>query len=386
MTEATAPAPTRDRVGLHGGDWLRLGGMYGTVAGLMVVGWGLFFAYQHDYGASYAAAGGLAFSFGLRHAFDADHISAIDDTTRYLMQRGKRPLGVGFFFSLGHSTVVVALALALAVATQNVQRHLPGLEKVGGVVGSLVSATFLLAIAVLDFFILRGILEVWRRTKSGDHDAEELDELMTQRGFINRIMGSRWRRFISDSWQMYPVGVLFGLGFDTATEVGLLAITAAAAAGHTGGGGQSLPFGAIIALPLLFTAGMAVMDTTDGVVMAKAYDWAFKNPLRKVYYNLATVSLGIFVAAGVGGVELLQVISSHLDLGGTFWDWLNGLDFEILGYFIVGTFIVLWISSVLYYRFAGIEQRYTDHLTVDPFQVMPTTELEGAATGSPRHG
>ena len=381
MTQATAPAPGR---GLHGRDWLRLGAMYGTVAALLMVGWGLFFAYQHDYGASYAAAGGLAFSFGLRHAFDADHISAIDDTTRYLMQRGKRPLGVGFFFSLGHSTVVVGLALALGVAAQNVQRHLPGLENIGGAVGSLVSGTFLLAIAVLDFFILRGILDVWRRTKRGDHDPEELDELMTQRGFINRIMGSRWRRFISDSWQMYPVGVLFGLGFDTATEVGLLAITAAAATGHTGGGGQSLPFGAIIALPLLFTAGMAVMDTTDGVVMAKAYDWAFKHPLRKVYYNLATVSLGILVAAGVGSVEFLQVISSHMDLSGGFWDWLNGLDFEVLGYYIVGTFIVLWVGSVLYYKVAGIERRYRDRLPVDPFPVLPTPDLEGASTGTPR--
>ncbi len=384
MTQATvlAAAPMRERVGFHGRDWLRLGGMYSTVAVLMVVGWGLFFAYQHDYGASYAAAGGLAFSFGLRHAFDADHISAIDDTTRYLMQRGKRPLGVGFFFSLGHSTVVVGLALAIAVAAQNVQRHLPGLENIGGVVGSLVSGTFLMAIAVLDIFILRGILDVWHRTKSGKYDQQELDELMSQRGFINRIMGSRWRRFISDSWQMYPVGVLFGLGFDTATEVGLLAITAAAATGHAGGGGHSLPFGAIIALPLLFTAGMSLMDTTDGVVMAKAYGWAFKNPLRKVYYNLATVSLGIFVAAGVGSVEFLQVISTHMDLSGTFWDWLNGLDFEILGYYIVGTFILLWLGSVLWYKLSGIEDRYADRFTVDPFQVAPATDVEGASTGA----
>jgi nickel/cobalt transporter (NiCoT) family protein len=385
MTQvAVASPPTRERVGFHGREWLRLGGMYATVAAVMAVGWSLFFAYQHQYGASYAAAGGLAFSFGLRHAFDADHISAIDDTTRYLMQRGKRPMGVGFFFSLGHSTVVVGLALAIAVAAQNVQRHLPGLENVGGVVGSLVSGTFLMAIALLDFFILRGIVDVWRKTKSGRYDQQQLDDLMTQRGFINRIMGSRWRRFISDSWQMYPVGVLFGLGFDTATEVGLLAITAAAATGHTGGGGHSLPFGAIIALPLLFTAGMSLMDTTDGVVMAKAYGWAFKNPLRKVYYNMATVSLGIFVAAGVGGVEFLQVISTHLSLNGSFWDWLNGLDFEILGYYIVGAFILLWIGSILYYKVSGIEQRYADRLTVDPFAVAGGADLDGAPPTTPR--
>jgi nickel/cobalt transporter (NiCoT) family protein len=371
MAQATvaAPAARTSRLPFTGREWLRLGGMYGTVALIMLMGWALFFHYHSAYGASYAAAGGLAFSFGLRHAFDADHISAVDDTTRYLMQRGKKPLGVGYFFSLGHSTIVIALSLALAVAAQSVQRHLPGLESVGGVLGSLISGTFLMAIAVLDYFILRGILDVWRKTKSGEYQQDELDELMTQRGFINRIMGSRWRRFISDSWQMYPVGVLFGLGFDTATEVGLLAITAAAATGHTGGGGHNLPFGAIIALPLLFTAGMSLMDTTDGVVMAKAYGWAFKNPLRKVYYNMATVTLGIFVAAGVGGVELLQVISGHLSLTGGFWGWLDGLNFEVLGYFIVATFILLWIGSVVWYRFSGIEERYAGRLTVDPFQL-----------------
>ena len=336
----------------------RIGAMYGSIVALHLIGWGLFLSSQHSYGVQYATAGGLAYGFGLRHAFDADHISAIDDTTRYLMQRGKQPVGVGYFFSLGHSTVVVALSLTLAVAAESVQRHIPRLEADGGNIGLVVSGAFLFAIATLDFFILLGLLDVWRKTKSGAYSQVELDELMMQRGFINRIMGSRWRKFISDSWQMYPVGLLFGLGFDTATEIGLLAMTGAAATGHLGNHNHNLPFGAILALPLLFTAGMALMDTTDGIVMGQAYRWAFKNPLRKVFYNLSTVSLGIFVAVGVGSIEFLQVISTNANLRGGFWRWLDALDFEALGYGIVAAFIVLWIASVVYYRWSGIEEKY----------------------------
>ena len=379
MAQATLTRPATDRY--HERSWVpfervelaKLGGMYGFIIALHAIGWGFFLYYQHQFGAVYAGAGGLAYSFGLRHAFDADHISAVDDTTRYLMQRGKKPLGVGFFFSLGHSTIVVAMSLAIAIAAESVQKRIPGLQKLGGTLGASISGTFLLVIAVLDFIILLGILDVWKKTKSGEYDQQELDELMMQRGFINRIMGSRWRRFISDSWQMYPVGILFGLGFDTASEVGLLALTGAAATGHTGGGGaHHLPFMAIVALPLLFTAGMSAMDTTDGVVMAKAYGWAFKNPLRKVYYNMSTVTLGIFVAVGVGLVEYLQVFSSHAGLRGGFWDFLSGLDFEILGYYIIGGFISLWIASVLYYKFSGIEKKYGSRMTVDPFaQTVP---------------
>jgi high-affinity nickel-transport protein len=336
----------------------KLGGMYGVVAVLHVAGWGFFLYYQHRFGAAYAGAGGLAYSFGLRHAFDADHISAVDDTTRYLMQRGKKPLGVGFFFSLGHSTVVLAMALAIAAATRTVQRHLPALQRVGGTVGGIVSGTFLLLIAALDFVILLGILDVWEKTKSGDYAPRELDDLMMQRGFINRVMGSRWRRFVSDSWQLYPVGLLFGLGFDTASEVGLLALTGAAATDHLGASSafHPLPLMAVVALPLLFAAGMTMMDTTDGVVMAKAYGWAFKSPLRKVYYNLSTVALGVFVAAGVGLVEYLRVVATRAHLTGGPWGWLAGLDLEVLGYVIIGTFVVLWVASV-----SGIEEKYGGH-------------------------
>jgi high-affinity nickel-transport protein len=215
-----------------------------------------------------------------------------------------------------------------------------------------------MVIAVLDFLILLGVLDVWRKAKRGEHQQEHLDELMVQRGYMNRILGTRWRRFLSESWQMYPIGLLFGLGFDTASEVGLLALTAAAAAGHPHSPAGHLPVAGILALPLLFTAGMTLMDTTDGVFMTKAYAWAFSNPIRKVYYNLSTVALGVFVAGGIGCVEYLQVLSTHTHLHGAFWHFLNTLDFELLGYLIVGAFIVFWIASVVWYKVHRIDERY----------------------------
>lgn len=332
----------------------RLGAMYGVIALLHVAGWGLFLYYGHRAGPVYAGAGGLAYSFGLRHAFDADHISAVDDTTRFLMSRGKRPLGVGFFFSLGHSTVVIVLALVVAAAAGAVQRNIPAFQEIGGTVGALVSGTFLLVIAVLDLIVLLGLLDIWRKAKTGQYDAEQLDELMQQRGFMNRVLGRRWRNVLSESWHIYPIGVLFGLGFDTATEVALLGLTTTAA---TDGGG-ALPIGALLALPLLFAAGMTLMDTTDGVFMAKAYGWAFSNPVRKIYYNLSTVALGVVVAGAIGVVQYLHVIANHGNMHGGFWEWLDALDFELLGYAIVATFVLFWAASVLWYRLRRIEQRY----------------------------
>jgi nickel/cobalt transporter (NiCoT) family protein len=363
---------TGGRLPFSGSEWWRLAAMSGFIVAAHVAGWGFFLYYGHRLGPVYAGAGTLAYSFGLRHAFDADHISAIDDTTRYLMQRGKQPLASGFFFSLGHSSVVFGLAAGIGVAAEAVRHQIPTFEKVGGTVGATISGTFLLVIAVLDFLILLGIIEVWRKTKAGGYDRQALDDLMMQRGFMNRILGSRWRRFISDSWQMFPVGMLFGLGLETASEVGLLALTAAAATGsgspgsagaagavRSAGSAGHAPFAAVIALPLLFTAGMSLMDTTDGVFMAKAYGWAFSNPLRKVYYNMATVGLGVFVASGVGLVEYLQVLATHTHLHGFPWDWLRRLDFEVLGYFIVGAFLVVWFGSVVLYKVRRIEQRYS---------------------------
>jgi high-affinity nickel-transport protein len=338
----------------------RIAAMYAVVAAMHAVGWGLFLSYGHRLGPAYAGAGTLAYSFGLRHAFDADHISAIDDTTRLLMQRGQQPLACGFFFSLGHSTIVFALATGIGVAAEAVRGAIPWFERIGGTVGASISATFLVVIAVLDFFILRGIVVVWRQAKAGQYSKEELDELMAQRGFMNRLLGSRWRRLVASSWQMYPIGLLFGLGLETASEVGLLALTATAAT-RTNVAGAAVgraPVSAVLALPLLFMAGMSLMDTTDGIFMSKAYGWAFSNPLRKVYYNMATVGLGVFVAGGVGLVEYLQVLANHTSLGGAFWDAVRGVDFEILGYFIVGTFVAVWLGSVAIYKVRGIEQRF----------------------------
>ena len=376
-----ATTGARRKLGFTRRERWRLFGIYGVIVALHVVGWSLFLYWGSRGGAVYAGAGALAYSFGLRHAFDADHISAVDDSTRFLMQRGEDPLGTGFFFSLGHSTIVIALALGIAAAAKSVQGHIPTLQRIGGTVGASVSGTFLLVIAFLDFMILLGVLNVWRLAKTGAYEPETLDQLMSQRGYMNRILGTRWRRFLEHSWQMYPIGVLFGLGFDTASEVGLLALTAAAATGKHGQATGHIGFGGIIALPLLFTAGMTLMDTTDGVFMAKAYGWAFANPIRKLYYNMSTVALGVFVAGGIGTVEYLQVLSTHAHLRGPFWDWLNGLDFELLGYAIVAAFIVFWIASVVWYKVRRIDQRYGIPQRPAPVGVTGATLAVG--TGDP---
>jgi high-affinity nickel-transport protein len=346
------------RIPLTRGESARLGGLFGFVGFLHIAGWGLFLAYAHSFGPVYAGAGTLAYGFGLRHAFDADHISAIDDTTRFMLQRGKKPLGVGFFFSLGHSTIVFLLSFGLAIAARAVQTHMNAMQDIGGVIGASVSGTFLWIVGILNLIVLVGIVKVYRQMQEGSYRAEELEELLTQRGFMNRILGSRFRNLVTKSWHMYPVGLLFGLGFDTATEVGLLAITAGAASTATTVGGGNLPVLGIIALPILFAAGMSLMDTADGVFMSKAYRWAFASPLRKVYYNMTTTALSVFVALAVGTVEYLQVMSAKLHIDNPFFNWLNGLDFETLGYVIVGLFIVAWVASVLLFKYRRVEEKW----------------------------
>lgn len=365
----------------------RAGGFYGFIGLLHVVGWGFFLAYAHSFGAAYAGAGALAYTFGLRHAFDADHISAVDDTTRFLIQRGKHPLGVGFFFSLGHSTIVFLLSLGLAVAARAVQAHMHTLQDVGSVLGATVSGTFLWIVGVLNFVVFIGIWRAYQEMKRGRYNHEHLEELLLQRGFMNRILGSRFRRFVSESWQMYPVGVLFGLGFDTATEVGLLAITAGAASTATSQAGAQLPFFGIIALPLLFAAGMSLMDTSDGVFMSKAYRWAFTSPLRKVYYNLTTTGLSVFVALAIGSIEYLQVISSKLHIDNPFFNWLNGLDFETMGYGIVAIFLITWVGSVLLFKVRHIEERYGDLIGDEPADpIHEHLHVHGDAAHTHLHG
>jgi high-affinity nickel-transport protein len=341
---------------------MRLGGFFGFVGVLHVLGWSLFWRYAHDFGSVYAGAGALAYTFGLRHAFDADHISAIDDTTRFLMQKGQRPLGVGFFFSLGHSTIVFALSLLIAVAAQAVQANIEHLRDLGSVIGATISGTFLWVVGILNLIVLIGIVKMWQAMKQGTFKADELEEHLLLRGFTSRLLGSRFRRFISASWQMYPVGLLFGLGFDTASEVGLLAITAAAATQGPAGVSGDIPFLGIIALPILFAAGMSMMDTADGAFMMKAYGWAFASPLRKIYYNMTTTALSVFVALGVGTIEYLQVVGRKLHISNAFFDRLNDLEFETLGYAIVATFIVAWLGSVALFKWRRVEERWGDRL------------------------
>ena len=347
-------------------EWPRLAGLFGFIVLLHVVGFGLFLHYNgiakyhqlsDGHKLIYAGAGALAYGFGLRHAFDADHISAIDDTTRYLLQKGKRPLAVGFFFSLGHSTIVMALSIGIAFAAHSASNFQQQFQDTGGIIGTLVSGTFLYLIAALNLAVLIGIMKMWRQAKSGTYKQEELDVLLAQRGFMNRIFKGRYNKFINHSWQMYPVGVLFGLGFDTATEIGFLGLSATAAVATTHGG-ASLPPLAIIALPFLFAAGMCLMDTIDGVLMSKAYGWAFVTPIRKIYYNITMTSLSIFVAFVIGTIEIVSLLSDKAGWHGQPWDYISSIDINLAGRVIVGVFILAWIGAIIAYKVRKIDERY----------------------------
>jgi high-affinity nickel-transport protein len=332
-------------------EWLRLSGFGSAVAALHVAGWGLFLYYSGSYPAL-AGLGTLAYAFGLRHAFDADHIAAIDNTTRKLLQQGKRPLGVGFYFSLGHSTIVFSLAAGLAVAARTVRAQIPSFQDWGGSVGAGVSGTFLWIIGVLNLLVLLDIVRIYRELKRGSYDEARLEARLQDRGFMNRFFLGRFFRLITKSWQMYPLGILFGLGFDTATEVGLLALAAGVAS-------HSIPFLAVLSLPILFAAGMCLMDTADGAFMSQAYGWAFSNPIRKVYYNIAVTSLSVTVALAVGTIELLQVFAARFGLDSGLWGWLGDLDFEDVGYGIVGLFALTWIASVAIWKARRIDERWS---------------------------
>ena len=337
------------------GERSRLAAFFGGVGILHVAGWGLLLLYGAGH-PTILALGGLAYTFGLRHAFDADHISAIDNTTRKLLQDGRKPVGIGFFFSLGHSTVVFLIAGALGLAVKWIVEGVAGnggeLRIIGGFVAGVVSGGFLVLIGILNLVILLDIVRVYRRMKGGEYDRDSLEHELTAGGFMTRIFG-RLFRVIEHSWQMYLVGFLFGLGFDTASEVALLAVSAGAAA-------NGIPFGAIIALPLIFAAGMSLMDTADGAFMAKAYSWAFASPIRKVFYNLTMTSLSVFVALFVGVVELIQVLIRALDLKGGIFGAIAGFDLiGRAGYFIVAAFAISWIAAFVIYKARRIDQRWS---------------------------
>jgi nickel/cobalt transporter (NiCoT) family protein len=336
--------------------------MAAVIVGLHVVGFLLLFVLVAPHGYSLGASGAFsvgvgftAYTLGMRHAFDADHIAAIDSTTRKLMGEGKRPISVGFFFSLGHSTIVFVLAFLFAIGIKALSGQVADegstLHNVTGWIGTGVSGTFLYVIAALNIVILVGILRVVGAMKRGEYDEAELEQQLDNRGLMNRLY-KRLTKTITKPWQMYPVGLLFGLGFDTATEVALLFLAAGAA-------GAGLPFYAILCLPILFAAGMSLLDTLDGSLMNFAYGWAFAKPVRKVFYNLTITALSAFVSLVIGSIEIFSLLSEKLGFEGGFWSLIGALDLNTIGFVIVGLFVVTWGVALAVWRFGRIEERWS---------------------------
>jgi nickel/cobalt transporter (NiCoT) family protein len=341
-------------------EWGRLGVMLAVIVALHLIGWFTLLLIVEPArlsvgGKAFGIGVGLtAYALGLRHAFDADHIAAIDNTTRKLMSDGQRPLAVGFFFSLGHSTVVFTLAVLLAIGAKAivgpVEDDSSALHHYTGLIGTSVSGVFLYLIALLNVIVLVGILRVFGRMRRGEFDEAELERQLDSRGFLNRFLG-RFTRSITKSWHMYPIGLLFGLGFDTATEIALLVLAGTSAA-------AGLPWYAILCLPVLFAAGMCLLDTIDGSFMNFAYGWAFSNPVRKIYYNITITGLSVVVALLIGSVELLGLFADQLGWRGPFWDWVAGLDLNTVGFVIVAIFVLTWALALLVWRWGRIEEKW----------------------------
>jgi high-affinity nickel-transport protein len=364
MASIELAAPRTRLARLHGfltpAEWGRLGVMLAVIVALHLIGWTTLLVIVDPArlsmgGKAFGIGVGLtAYALGLRHAFDADHIAAIDNTTRKLMSDGQRPLAVGFFFSLGHSTVVFALAMLLAIGAKAivgpVEDDSSTLHHYTGLIGTSVSGVFLYLIAILNLVVLAGILRVFLRLRRGEYDEAELEQHLDNRGLLNRLLG-RFTRSITKSWHMYPIGLLFGLGFDTATEITLLVLAGTSAA-------AGLPWYAILCLPVLFTAGMCLLDTIDGSFMNFAYGWAFSNPVRKIYYNITITGLSVVVALLIGSIELLDLFAGQLRWRGPFWDWLGGLDLNTVGFVIVGLFVSTWAVALLVWRYGRIEEKW----------------------------
>jgi nickel/cobalt transporter (NiCoT) family protein len=322
----------------------RIAGVYGLLVVFNVAAWTWALIAFHHFPVLLGTAF-LAYSFGLRHAVDADHIAAIDNVTRKLMQEGKKPVAVGLMFSLGHSTIVVAGSIAIAATALALQYRFDAVREIGGVIGTLVSTLFLFGIAMVNLIILRSVFQTFGRVRRGEPYVEEdLDLLLSSRGFLSRIFRPMFA-MIRSSWHMYPLGILFGLGFDTATEIGLLGISAAEAS-------KGLSLWSILVFPALFAAGMSLIDTTDNILMLGAYGWAFVKPIRKLYYNITITSVSVVVALAVGGIEALGLLSGQLHPKGTFWSLVNRLNdhFGLLGYFIIALFAASWIVSLAIYK------------------------------------
>jgi high-affinity nickel-transport protein len=353
-------------------DWRSLSGMTGFIVLLHVVGLAILFGlvvpnHYHlggDHPVFNVGVGVLAYTFGLRHAFDADHIAAVDNTTRKLLADNtangntRKPLSVGFWFSLGHSTIVFTLAFLLSVGVKalagQVENNSSGLHSATGIIGASVSGVFLWILGILNLAVLLGILKVFREMRSGVYNEEQLEEQLNKRGFMNRFLGGLTKS-VRKPWHIYPIGVLFGLGFDTATEVGLLVLAGGAAA-------FNLPFYSILVLPILFAAGMCLMDTVDGVFMNAAYGWAFARPVRKVFYNITITAISIAVALIIGTIELLSVLADQANITTGPIAAIASIPLDYAGYGIVGLFFLAWITALAVWRFGRIEEKWSVHL------------------------
>jgi nickel/cobalt transporter (NiCoT) family protein len=367
MSRSSLPSTSRSariRSSLTPAQWRRLAGLAILIVTLHVVGFALLFGVvvPHHLSAFGVGVGITAYTLGLRHAFDADHIGAIDNTTRKLMSEGQRPLSVGFFFSLGHSTIVFALTALFAVGVRGlsgaVENDGSTLHQATGLIGPSVSGVFLVVIGVINLAVLLRIVGVFRRMRVGNFDEERLEEELNSRGLMNRFL-RRATGAVKQPWHMYPLGLLFGLGFDTATEIALLATAGTAAAG-------GLPLYAILCLPILFAAGMCLLDTIDGAFMNFAYGWAFSKPVRKVFYNITITGLSVAVALGIGTIELAQVFTDKLSLSGGVWDFFTGLDLNYIGYAICGLFAMTWAIAFAIWRLGRIEEKWTAGLRAGP--------------------
>ncbi|MCZ4500080.1 MAG: nickel transporter [Marmoricola sp.] len=359
---SSAAAPAKPRISRE--QKIALARCLAFVTFLHVVGWGLLLgvvAPEHFEVSGKILGVGLgvtAYTLGLRHAFDADHIAAIDNTTRKLISDGGRPMSVGFWFSLGHSSVVFVMVMGIAFGVRALSNGVDDenstLHQFAGVWGPTVSGIFLLTIAIINLMALRGILRVFANMRRGQYDEAELERQLDSRGFLNRILG-KVNKTVRKPWHMYPVGFLFGLGFDTVTEIGLLVIAGGAVA-------ASLPWWAVITLPILFAAGMSLMDTIDGAFMNVAYGWAFAAPIRKIYYNITVTALSVAVAMIIGVATIGSMLAENLDITSGPFAWLADLDLEYVGYGIVALFVVAWVVSVSVWRFGRIEERWSAHL------------------------
>ena len=350
--------------------------MFGFILAVNVLGWGIYVLYVMPHHFNYQGEGGsrglgvglgvaiTAWFLGFRHAFDADHISCIDNTTRKLMADGKRALGTGFFFSFGHSTIVVAVGVGITFAARAVFGAMvdpnSAYETAGGAIGTLLSASFLYLIAILNLIVLAGIFKVFREMRNGTYDEQELEAQLQACGLMYRFFG-RFMRSINHTWQLYFVGLVFGIGFDTATEVVLLAATAYAAI-------QGLPYYAVLALPLLFSGGMMLFDTLDDTFMNFAYGWAFARPVRKVYYNLVITGLSIRAAFIIGTIEILGILTTETHLHGGFWSVMANFNINVAGFCIAALFVLVWAVALAYWKWGDVEARWTSNVPVAPAQ------------------